>query len=159
MSDSPTWPVPFTERTATDADYDELWRLHVDTMHRYVTATYGWVDAVQERLFLEAWQWKPGQRILSDEGAIVGNWLVTRRADDLLVAFIRVASSHQRRGIGTAILQRALDDAAVLRLPVRLEVMKANPDAQRLYRRLGFTIEGESPTHFRMSAALQRAHQ
>jgi GNAT superfamily N-acetyltransferase len=121
-------------------------------MHRYVAATYGWVDAVQERLFREAWQWKVGQRVLVDEGVIVGNWLVMRRAEDLLVAFIRVASSHQRRGIGTVILRRTLDDAAALRVPVRLEVMKANPDARRLYSRLGFVVEDNSPTHFRMVA-------
>jgi ribosomal protein S18 acetylase RimI-like enzyme len=144
------------ERVATDADYDELWRLHVDTMRGYVAATYGWVDAVQERLFREAWQWrKTGQRVLVEEGVIVANWMVRRRDEDLYVTFIRVASSHQRRGIGTGILQRTLDDAASLRVPVRLDVMKANPDAQRLYRRLGFAVEGESQTHFRMVSRSQ----
>jgi ribosomal protein S18 acetylase RimI-like enzyme len=39
-----------------------------------------------------------------------------------------------------------------LRVPVRLEVMKANPDARRLYSRLGFVVEDNSPTHFRMVA-------
>ena len=52
------------EREATDADYDQLWRLHVDTMRRYVATTYGWVDAVQEQLFREAWRWKGGQRVI-----------------------------------------------------------------------------------------------
>jgi GNAT superfamily N-acetyltransferase len=142
------------ERDATDADYDVLWRLHVDTMCRHVAATYGWVDAVQEKLFREAWQWKAGQRVIVTGGVIVANWLVMRRAEDLLVAFIRVASSHQRRGIGTAILRRALEDAASLRVPVRLDVMKANLDAQRLYRRLGFGVEGESPTHLHMVTSM-----
>jgi GNAT superfamily N-acetyltransferase len=147
------WPTgSVTERVATDGDYDELWHLHVDTMRHYVAATYGWVDAVQERLFREAWQWKVGQQVLVDEGVIVGNWLVMRRPEDLLVAFIRVASSHQRRGIGTVVLRRILHDAAALRIPARLEVMKANPDAERLYGRLGFVVEGNSPTHFRMMA-------
>ena len=68
---STLWPTESTiERDATDADYGVLWRLHVDTMRPYVTATYGWVDAVQERLFREAWQWKAGQRVLF-EGAVV----------------------------------------------------------------------------------------
>jgi GNAT superfamily N-acetyltransferase len=147
------WPsASIMERPATDQDYDDLWRLHVDTMQRYVAATYGWVDAVQERLFREAWEWKVGQQVLVHEGVIVGNWLVMRRAEDLLVAFIRVASSHQRRGIATVMLRRTLGEAAALRMPVRLDVMKANPDAQRLYSRLGFVVEGDSPTHFRMVA-------
>ena len=156
MSDSRTlWPMTsLAEREAADADYDELWRLHVDTMRRYVATTYGWVDAVQEQLFREAWRWKGGQRVIVTGGVIVANWLVMRREEDLLVTFIRVASSHQRRGIGTAILRRALDDAASLRVPVRLNVMKANPDAQRLYRRLGFGVEGESPTHLHMVTAI-----
>jgi GNAT superfamily N-acetyltransferase len=145
---SPTEAI--VEREATDADYDELWRLHIDTMRLYVTATYGWVEAVQERLFREAWQWKAGQRVLVEGDAVVANWLVTRRTGDLLVAFIRVRSSHQRRGIGTRILRRALDVAAASGVPVRLQVMKANPDAQRLYGQLGFVVESESPTHFHM---------
>ena len=36
-------------RSATDKDYDFFYRLQVAAMKEYVTQTYGWDDAVQER--------------------------------------------------------------------------------------------------------------
>jgi ribosomal protein S18 acetylase RimI-like enzyme len=143
------WPIEsIEERAVTDTDYDALWKLHVDTMRTYVAATYGWVDAVQVSMFRERWPRNQAQRVLVDQGAIVAAWLVERRADDVYLAFVEVASSHQRRGLGTAVVRRALAAAAAAGLPARLAVMKANPDARRLYERTGFSIERETPTHY-----------
>src|SRR5260370_4305722 len=139
------------ERAAADPDYEQLGRLHVDAMREYVAATYGWVDEVQERLFRDGWQTKLAQRVLVD-GAIVAAWLIEYRPDDIFLSFVEVASSHQGRGIGTLIVRRVLSDAAAARLPARLNVMKSNPGARRLYGRLGFTAEEETATHFCMVA-------
>jgi GNAT superfamily N-acetyltransferase len=141
----------FEERAVTEADYDPLWRLHVDAMRDCVTATYGWLDAVQERLFREGWQKKLAQRVLVD-GGIVAAWLIERRLDDIYLAFVEVASSHQRRGIGTSIVQRVLDEAAATNRPARLQVMRANPGARRLYERLGFRVQRNTATHFGLIA-------
>ena len=149
----PVWPIEIEERAATDADCDALWRLHVDTMRTYVAATYGWVDSVQESMFRENWPKRRAQRILVDQGTIVAAWLVERRVDDVFLTFVEVASSHQRSGVGTAIVRRTLAAAAASRLPTRLTVMKANPDARRLYERIGFCIDGETPTHYIMVAS------
>jgi GNAT superfamily N-acetyltransferase len=150
------WPVDsIEERLATDADYDALWRLHVDTMQAYVAATYGWVDAVQESMFREDWPRRPGRRVLVDRRTtrVVAVWLVERRTDELFLVFVEVASSHQRRGLGTAIVRRVLVEAAESRLPASLAVMKANPDARRLYERLGFSLDRQTPTHHFMRVA------
>jgi ribosomal protein S18 acetylase RimI-like enzyme len=148
------WPIEsIKERAVTDVDFDALWRLHVDAMQTYVAATYGpWVDAVQMAMFRERWPRNQGQRVLVDEAAVVAASLLERRADDVYLAFVEVASSHQRRGLGTAIVRRALAAAAAACVPARLQVMKANPDARRLYQRVGFSIEGETPTHYLMLA-------
>ena len=145
------WFIPsLEERGATDADYDALWSLHVDTMRSYVAATYGWEDSAQLAMFRNQWPKKRAQRVLLDDGTIVAAWLVEERVDHLFLAFIEVASSHQRRGLGTAIMQRTLTAAAASQLPTRLAVMKANPDARRLYERLGFSVDGETATHYLM---------
>jgi GNAT superfamily N-acetyltransferase len=138
---------------ATDADYDALWRLHVDTMRAYVAATYGWVDSVQESMFRQAWPKNRAQRVLVDGGILVATWRIERRIEDVFLALVEVASSHQRRGVGTAIVRRTLAVAAEARLPASLAVMKANPDARRLYERLGFRIDRETPTHYFMVAS------
>src|SRR5262245_42576261 len=84
------WTVEsIEERPATDADYDALWRLHIDTMQAYVAATYGWEDAVQESMFREDWRRRPGRRILVDRGTgrVVAVWLVERRTDEVFLVF------------------------------------------------------------------------
>jgi ribosomal protein S18 acetylase RimI-like enzyme len=149
------WPIDsLGERPATDADYDALWRLHIDSMQRYVAATYGWEDAVQEAMFREYWPKSPPRRLLVDRETdrVVASWVVERRADEVYLVQCEVASTHQRRGLGTAIVRRLLAEAAESRLPATLRVMKANPDARRLYERLGFSVDGETPTHYLMRA-------
>jgi predicted N-acetyltransferase YhbS len=149
------WPIAsIEERAATDRDYDALWQLHVDAMRTYVAATYGWIDAVQAAMFREAWPKNGTQRVLVDDGAVVAAWRVERRTDALYLALIEVASSHQGRGIGTAIVRRMLAEAAAAGLPATLTVMKANPDARRLYERVGFSVSGETPTHDVMVAVV-----
>ncbi|MEX2217434.1 MAG: GNAT family N-acetyltransferase [Phycisphaerales bacterium] len=64
---------------------------------------------------------------------------------------------HQRwraRGLGTALITTLLDWAAAHPTleKVCLGVFAANTGARRLYRRLGFTIEGRSPRHFKLEA-------
>ena len=153
------WPVASVEeRSATDADFDALYRLHVDTMRGYVAATYGWEDAYQEAGFREDWSKRRERRVLVDRitGRVVAVWRVERKHDEVYLAFIEVASSHQRRGLGAAIVRRVLDEAATADLPATLAVMKANPDARRLYERLGFSADRETPTHYFMRATPSR---
>jgi ribosomal protein S18 acetylase RimI-like enzyme len=145
----PVWGVE--ERPVAESDYEALWRLHVDAMRDCVTATYGWLDAVQQRLFRDGWQQKLAQRVLVDR-VIVAAWLIERRPDDIYLSFVEVASSHQGRGIGTVIVRRVLDEASATSRPARLQVLKANPGARRLYERLGFRIEQDTATHLGLIA-------
>jgi GrpB-like predicted nucleotidyltransferase (UPF0157 family) len=58
--------------------------------------------------------------------------------------------------LGTAIICGAMTEAALRGLPVALQVFKGNP-ARHLYERLGFTVVGETSTHFLMRADLVEA--
>jgi GNAT superfamily N-acetyltransferase len=53
-------------------------------------------------------------------------------------AILRLLAAYRQAGIGTAILQDLLAEAARAGMPFRLHVTKLNP-ARRLYERLGFT--------------------
>ena len=55
-----------------------------------------------------------------------------------------VVPAHQRRGVGTALIQR-VEEQAVLRgmAGVWLDVQIANEGARRLYERLGYRVEGD----------------
>ncbi len=150
---SADWPIAsLEERASDDDDYEALWRLHVDTMRDYVAATYGWVHEDQEKIFRERWPNGRPQRVLVDRRNIVAAWRVEARADHIFLALVEVAPAHQNRRLGTAIVRRELAAARASHLPLKLTVMKRNPDARRLYESLGFVVSGETPTHFEMIA-------
>jgi ribosomal protein S18 acetylase RimI-like enzyme len=142
-----------TERAAAEADRESLYALHVASMREYVTATYGWDDALQRRLFLEDWPRVLGQlRVLVDGERIAAAYRVERRPAELYLASIEVHSDFQGRGVGTAIIRALMAQAAARKQPFSLFVMKANPRAQALYLRLGLRVVAERPTHYAMQA-------
>jgi ribosomal protein S18 acetylase RimI-like enzyme len=146
-----------TRRPATDADFEALWHLHVETMKAYVAATYGWDDAVQARMFREDWARRRDSEVLEDAGAVVANWRIERRPAEHFLAFIEVAAARQGQGVGTGVVETLLALAREAGVPATLTVMKANPRARRLYERLGFVVKGQTPTHWRMLLEAGRA--
>ncbi|MDY4038591.1 MAG: GNAT family N-acetyltransferase [Prevotella sp.] len=64
---------------------------------------------------------------------------------ELYIDSLAVDSPYRGQGIATALLQSAVEKAKTLRLPaIGLLVDKGNPDAERLYRRVGFSWVGDS---------------
>jgi predicted GNAT family acetyltransferase len=74
-----------------------------------------------------------------------------RTAEQIEIAGIQVLPDYQGRGIGTAVITALTQEGAVKGLPTMLEVEKDNPDAKRLYLRLGFEQQGETHDTFRMT--------
>jgi len=95
----------------------------------------------QESMFRK--QWRPSQVcIIQADGADVG-WLqtVVSKSEHML-GQIFVDAPFQRKGIGTEVLRRIVEEASRLQLPIRLAVVKFNP-SRRLYERLGFRVTHE----------------
>jgi ribosomal protein S18 acetylase RimI-like enzyme len=75
-------------------------------------------------------------------GELLGAVGLEERDDQLLIARLFVAPSAFRRGVGTALVQKALDEAGDR--PVRVGTAAANAPALALYERLGFRRVSES---------------
>jgi ribosomal protein S18 acetylase RimI-like enzyme len=145
-----------TTRPATVADYDYLYDLHAATMRDYVARTWGWDDAVQQRMFRE--QLDPQRvEIIERDGQRVGMWSVEDRGDEFFLRSIEIDPAYQGLGIGTAMVSELIGRAATMGRPVSLQVLKVNP-AFRLYERLGFAVIGETTTRFRMRTRVLAAH-
>lgn len=76
---------------------------------------------------------------------------------EYLIVDIALFPQARGEGIGSALIAAAQARAAADGRSLRLHVMTTNPDAQRLYERLGFVVvpDGGTPTHrlMRWSAA------
>ena len=74
----------------------------------------------------------------------VGRLRITRTTDCVELCGIQLLPDIQRHGIGTAIIEDLKAQAAAVGIPLELDVEKDNPDARRLYERLGFVQVGET---------------
>ena len=136
-----------TLRPAEAADYQWLWELKRLTMRPYVELTWGhWDNAAQEEFFRRNFSSETVQ-IISVNGEDAGLLNTEREGSEIFLANLQIHPAFQNRGLGSAVLRTVLESAAVLNLPVRLQVLRVNHGAVRLYSRFGFKVYDETPTH------------
>lgn len=92
---------------------------------------------------------------LSDSIILFGNQragrlIVSRSEEAIRLIDISLLPEYRGRGIGTALIKALFAEADETKRAVRLQVEKTNPQAQRLYERLGFRVVGENQTHVQM---------
>jgi ribosomal protein S18 acetylase RimI-like enzyme len=145
--------MEFTLRAAGAADYQWLWELKRLTMRAYVEQTWGsWDEPAQEAFFRR--NFSPATiQVVVVGGRSAGLLEVAREPKDLFLANVQIDPDFQNRGLGTAVVQTVLATGEALGLPVRLQVLRVNGGARRLYERLGFAVYEETATH-----ALMRWH-
>lgn len=146
----PSGTPPATLRPTEPGDAGFLRRLYASTRLEELAL----LPPPQWQAFLEL-QWRARQReyqaaypgaedrIVMVEGAPAGRLLMARTDGALVVVDIALLPEFRRRGIGSRLLRRLLDEAAGSGLVVRLHVALSNP-ALRLYERLGFLRVAES---------------
>lgn len=134
-------------RPITDADLPFLRRLYASTREQEVAQIPHWTQE-QKSQFL-AMQFEAQHRyyqeqftradflVIERDGEAIGRLYVDRRADEIRLIDIALLPGQRNRGVGRALTENLLAEAADSGLPVRIHVEKENP-AMRLYRRLGF---------------------
>lgn len=79
----------------------------------------------------------------------VGRILIDRGETEFSLVDIALLPAHRNRGIGTALLQELIAEAATAGKPIRLQVVSSN-SAKRLYQRLGFCQVGGDAAYVEM---------
>ena len=118
-------------RDATKDDLGRLFEIYLDAFPlAHSIPDECWRGHEREmRIILPYW---PG--FVFEAGGRVEGFLCTFRET---IPFLFVAPSSQRRGIGTALLRRAMELGPFL----ELEVFSHNQAAVAFYRKLGFVVE------------------
>lgn len=144
--------IDFELRPATETDRDFCFGLHRLAMGEYVTAVWGWEDAVQRDFFDRSWN--PSiTRIVMIHGLDIGMLMLEQRADAVNLARIEIHPDYQGGGIGGMLIREVIADAERCGWAVELDVLAVNTRAQALYRRLGFTEQfrhGDEDVRVRM---------
>ncbi len=80
----------------------------------------------------------------------IGRLRITRSDGGIELCGIQLLPGFQRHGIGTAIIEDLKAQAAAAGVPLDLGVEKDNPDARKLYERLGFVHVGETGEEWKL---------
>ena len=140
-------PVPYTLRPAQPEDADFLWQLRQQALRPHVEKAWGAWDDVQQRKFFDRGFAPRDTSIIVNAGRDVGRLEIAHSRWEIFFGLIELLPDVQGRGLGSHIVRDLQAEAAQKHLPIRLQVIKANEDAQRLYLRLGFKPAGETTTH------------
>ena len=143
-------------RKATPADSEFAYQTKKAAFREYVEAVWGWEEEEQRRLHERRFAAQEF-RVIEVAGVAVGILAVVRQPDCLKVNQVFLLPAYQGRGIGAACMAQVIEDADAAGLPVRLQVLRANPRAVAFYERLGFAIAGETETHVLMERAAEQA--
>jgi RimJ/RimL family protein N-acetyltransferase len=122
----------------------------------WLVTTNGWRDVADERRYLRAIRRYPNAAVFvaEDGGVIVGRLSIARdqhpASRHVADLGLMVAASHRRQGIGTRLLEAALDWARHSGVrKIELHVFPWNTGAIALYERFGFVQEGYRKEHYR----------
>ncbi|HUE87337.1 MAG TPA: GNAT family N-acetyltransferase [Vicinamibacterales bacterium] len=141
--------MTFHLRPALDSDREFLYALHCRTMREVIEQTWGWDDSWQRMDFDRRFDEYLVSIIECDERA-AGGLLLEVKPDSIYIHELQVMPEYQGRGVGTAVVQQVINDAASRGIAVTLSVVPANPRARQLYERLGFYVTEFDAPFYRM---------
>ena len=138
-------------RTAHANDSEFVFSVKKAAFQEYVEGVWGWDDSYQRELhnrrFAAQVFW-----IVHLHDADVGFLAMSRASNVVKVNQLFILPEYQGHEIGSACMPRIVDEARLARKSVILQVLKVNPRGLRFYQRLGFTIVGDSATHYQMES-------
>lgn len=138
-------------RLATQADHEFARNAFMVAYRDVMEAQYGeWDQAVQDKKFQEVWDDKESKiQIVTVGGKPSGFIQVEELPDVLWFDELVLLPEAQGKGVGSSLIRQLQEKAAQLQLPVKLNVLHANP-AIALYKRLGFDEIGDTETYTEM---------
>ena len=144
--------LSFRKANASDSAF--VFAVKKAAFREYVEQVWDWDDSYQRELHDRRFA-AQDVRIIQYCGTDVGFLATSRTRDTLKVYQLYILPEYQGRGIGSACMACILDDAGLEQKSVTLQVLKVNTRGTAFYQRLGFTIVGETPTHFHMKKMVE----
>lgn len=132
-----------------DSDRDFFIHVHHAAYRTTIEKMFGWDEKVQDDFAIKAFN-DGGMNIIWVDNKKVGVVGWDCRPDHLWLKELFILPEYQGQGIGSQIISSTIERAKQHGHPVRLQTLKANTEAQKLYKRHGFVVTSESKTHVQM---------
>jgi ribosomal protein S18 acetylase RimI-like enzyme len=127
-------------REAEQADLEFLWELHRAALGEYVDQTWSRDEEGQAGRFRDSVDLSTRSIVLLGSTPI-GCIGVQHHRDHVFVEYMALLPEYQRRGFGSRMIDRVLEQAGERGVKVRLQVLRVNP-VKRLCERHGFQLVG-----------------
>ena len=137
-------PEDFELRPGRADDFDFARRLYFSSMKPLLEALGAWKKEEMETAF-EGYFKIDEIRVITLGGDDVGWIQVSRSDNELCIDQLHLVETARDKGIGTALINSTIAEAAKENKNVSLSVVKGNR-AMQLYQRLGFQQVGEDST-------------
>ncbi len=143
--------MEYSFRNCLMSDFDFLFELKKQNFKKYVDTYWSWDDEDQKnRLKIDLEEHLSHKHIILFGKKPIGVYaLHITENGDCFINEISLLKEYQNKGIGTKILQEQIKENQSKKIRTILQVFKTNP-AIKLYEKLGFTVYGESETHYQM---------
>ena len=136
-------------RAARVSDSEFVFSVKKAAFREYVEQVWGWDDTCQRELHDRRFG-SQDVRIIRFGEADVGFFATSHGSNVLKVDQLFVLPEYQGRGIGSACMTGIMGEAEIEHKSVALQVLKVNVRGVEFYRRLGFSVAGESATHLQL---------
>ena len=133
-------PAPHSLRQSTEADAVWIAELRAEVMRADLERLDRFDPVWVRERFLRAFA-PAHTRVIEVDGVAVGSVAVRKAPGERWIEHFYLATSHQGRGIGGAVLREVLGESTDDE-PFRLNVLQGSA-ARRLYERHGFVFERE----------------
>ena len=89
--------------------------------------------------------------VIEYNGCPVGRLRVVRTHTSITLAGIQLLPAYQNQRIGSTLIEQLKREADLKQMPLFISVEKDNPQAQRLYERLGCQIIGQDEQEYHLA--------
>lgn len=139
----------YTCRKAEQTEKEAIFELYCLVMRSYISEIWGWNDQWQENDFSSHFDPK-GITLVYKEQELAGYSHVENRDGQLFIRIIVVHPLHQRKGIGSKLLESVIASGKEQSKSIGLEVFKINDEAKKFYERYGFKVKDETSSSYVM---------
>jgi N-acetylglutamate synthase-like GNAT family acetyltransferase len=134
-------------RPATEADSEFAYQVLKTALGSYIAMTFN--SSEQQQRELNRRRLRPSDTsIIKFDDKEIGLIAVNRETDQIRVRQLFILPDFQRYGIGAHLMQDIL-------LEVKLQVFKVNNPAKAFFEKLGFSVIGDTETHFQLEYGRQ----
>jgi len=88
--------------------------------------------------------------VIEYQGCRIGRLRVVRTSTSITLAGIQILPAYQNRQIGTTLIEELKREADLKQMPLCISVEKDNPNARRLYERLGCRLIGQDDREYHL---------